>query len=110
MTDAPRKRPWFQYHLSTAIVLVFAAALVVFLNVTPRQIPWMQEGIPCYGWPFGAYYPQEVWFSENIHKFWLVGHGIVWWATVADFAAAVAVLSAMAFACEWLIRRQERRP
>ena len=26
MSDAPKKRPWLQFHLSTAVVLLFVAA------------------------------------------------------------------------------------
>jgi hypothetical protein len=33
MTDAPKKRFWFQFHLSTAIVMMFVAGVLLGLNV-----------------------------------------------------------------------------
>jgi len=38
MTDAPKKRPWFQIHLSTSIVLMFVAGGLVWANVSPIEI------------------------------------------------------------------------
>ena len=37
MTDKPR-RPWFQIHLSTAIVLMFVAGGLVWANIRPRIV------------------------------------------------------------------------
>ena len=36
--DAPKKRPWFQIHLSTAIVLMVMAGLLVWANVRPIEV------------------------------------------------------------------------
>jgi len=36
MTD-PKPRPWFRFHLSTAIVLMFVAGVLVWANVTGRE-------------------------------------------------------------------------
>lgn len=33
MSEQPQKRPWFQYHLSTAIVLMFVAAGLLWVNM-----------------------------------------------------------------------------
>ncbi|MCY3018452.1 MAG: hypothetical protein NTW87_05400 [Planctomycetota bacterium] len=32
MTDAPKKRAWLQFHLSTAVVLMFVAGGIMALN------------------------------------------------------------------------------
>lgn len=38
MSDAPaKKRPWFQLHLSTCVVLMFVAGFGVWLNVRPQN-------------------------------------------------------------------------
>jgi hypothetical protein len=36
------KRPWFQYHLSTAIILMFVAGGLLWLNLTER----FEDGVP----------------------------------------------------------------
>jgi uncharacterized membrane protein len=33
MTDAPKKRPWFQFHLSTAVVLMVMAGGLLGANL-----------------------------------------------------------------------------
>src|SRR5438045_2886081 len=53
MTEKPR-RPWFQIHLSTAIVLMFVAGLLLRANMLPSvsrgddpaRADWY------YGWPY----------------------------------------------------------
>jgi hypothetical protein len=42
MTDAPKKRPWLQFHLSTAVVLMFVAAGLMCANV--REYPVSMSG------------------------------------------------------------------
>jgi len=38
MSDAPKKRPWFQYHLSTAVILMFVASALLWKDVH-RELP-----------------------------------------------------------------------
>jgi len=38
MTDAPRKRPWLQIYLSTAVVLSLAAGALMLLNFRERSV------------------------------------------------------------------------
>ena len=37
MTDAPKTRPWLQFHLSTAVVLMFVAAGLLWANMLHRH-------------------------------------------------------------------------
>ncbi|MCY3018880.1 MAG: hypothetical protein NTW87_07625 [Planctomycetota bacterium] len=61
MSDAPKKRPLFQFSLATAIVMMFAAGGVMYLNTLPL---WHYSGkqngqkvfeIIGYGWPCLVY-------------------------------------------------------
>jgi len=36
--DAPKKRSWFQIHLSTAVVLMVVAGVLMWVNVTPKLV------------------------------------------------------------------------
>ena len=39
MTDAPpKRRPRFQLHISTCVVLMFVAGIVVYANVHPKTV------------------------------------------------------------------------
>jgi hypothetical protein len=61
MNDAPEKRPWFQYHLSTAIVLMFVTGGLMWPNLQQQvQAEVFVSGPASYqvirtesfGWPF----------------------------------------------------------
>src|SRR5476649_1900597 len=60
MTDgqANRKRAWFQIHLSVAIVMMFAAAVILFFNVRKRVVYDKDTdryyGVE-WGWPLTTY-------------------------------------------------------
>ncbi|MGD0092261.1 MAG: hypothetical protein ABSE73_20285 [Planctomycetota bacterium] len=48
------KRPLFQYHLSTAIVLMFVAAAILHANLRPYPLGYSWSCKWGYGWPFFA--------------------------------------------------------
>ena len=63
MAVGSKKRPWFQIHLSTAIVLMFVAGGLMWANIGGRK-----QNVPChlffncgdevftsYGWPLVVY-------------------------------------------------------
>ena len=89
----PRKR--FQIHLSTAIVLMFVAGMLIWANIRERYSRMLEEapyaGI-CKGWPC----PRE-WKSY--------GDGIYVSATggIINIAFAIGILCAVWFVCERLI-------
>ena len=56
------KRRWFQIHLSTAIVLMFVAGGLVWLNVRQHTVNF---SVIEYGWPMAAYGDSA---TEVIHK------------------------------------------
>ena len=62
MINDPKKRAWFQIHLSTAIVLMFVAGGITWGNVTEEKWQWSDREMPnaepttcsAHGWPFYA--------------------------------------------------------
>ena len=61
MSDVPKKRPWFQYHLSTAVVLTFVASGLLWADLQQQvQAEVFVSGPASYqvirtrsfGWPF----------------------------------------------------------
>jgi hypothetical protein len=106
------KRKWFQIHLSTAIIMMLASSVLLWVNLLPREqfldfipIPPKQgmtfsitsERIS-YGWPqrcFDYYTPEyQFWSSRNL---------------CIDCGTAIGVVLVVAFCCENVIRRREVR-
>jgi len=113
MNDAPKKRPWFQYHLSTAIVLMFVASGLLWLNMQPHGFMYcIVEDLPsgggrwlncfgqAYGWPFVC------WYSHPGLQDGITVKGPM---ICLDAASALCLLLPVAFTLEWRIRRKERR-
>ncbi len=110
----PARRRWFQFHLSTAIVLMFVAAGLLWINVridpaTIVHLPYIPPdsnvtfspplGVAdCRGWPWYFHMKPDVMSWYEWHYGPLLG----------DAAVVLAILVAVAFLCEWRIRRRER--
>jgi len=94
------KRKRFQVHLSTAVVLMFAAGGMIWLNVTDR---W-QGFHSLYGWPLVA---MEAWHStilDGTQRNLLIG------SIALDALTALAILFAVWFVCErWIAWRAGRK-
>ena len=118
------KRPRFQYHLSTAIILMFVAGGLMwanthqtfrpytfdgFWNVVPSQPPNWQA---VQGWP--CTYRSALWSRYEKDLFGLEPENYehppehLLGPLVADISVAVAALLATGVLCEWRIRRKER--
>ena len=94
-------RHWLQIHLSTAIVLMFVAGGLVYVNMQGRE-PADLYGLDVvtFGWPV-----------DMVNA--LSGFSFRQWShsgVVCNVAAACALLSATALSCEWLLRRRGRKP
>ncbi|HEY3321380.1 MAG TPA: hypothetical protein VGP72_12990 [Planctomycetota bacterium] len=126
MSDQPKKRPLFQLHLSTCIVLMFVAGGLIWANLgTPVFLPpapaeassqTMIEhkmGIDAiekmreYGWPAIAYthwtYGKPPWWAYAVGSVIPIG-------ALVDCIVAVGLLTTSYATSEWLLRRKERRP
>ncbi|MGD0091050.1 MAG: hypothetical protein ABSE73_14120 [Planctomycetota bacterium] len=130
MTDAPKKRPWFQYHLSTAVVLMFVAGGIMALNwfrgsetgtytydVSGAVFGPAIGTLPQHGWPF-RFTDSRVEYFDVIYEVPVPGATmslpvqtpcISYRWLVADIAVALTILLATGIALEWRIRRRERR-
>ncbi len=113
MIEAPRSKR-FQIHLSTAIVMMFVAGGLMWANTRINNVRpdyWAAPSLPSnriysYGWPQNA---------EAVHVHIAGGETIIKerrWAEmgcVLNGAAALFILFAVWFLCEWLIRRRAAR-
>ena len=105
-----QKRPWFQYHLSTCIVLMFVAGGLIWANACANRpnLGWPQifyespQGPPGFDQFAGA--DGRVWHLEKPTKY-------SWneWAFASDTAVMMVSLFIVACICEFLLRRRERR-
>jgi hypothetical protein len=125
MSEQPKKRPWLQFSLATAIVMMFVASGLLWLNLRPlltyprgsvtswEDFPVQQLALLNWqanqhlGWPTTAYdwILQRPFVNVDIYAPQLHPLGLT-----CDIASAVLILLLVAFLCEWLIRRRERRP
>jgi hypothetical protein len=115
-----RRRPpgFLRVHLSTFIIVMFTAAVLVGLNVVPRVVMtetldsrlialasaetgsrlYPYEWHQC-GWPVACYFSYPEGWSWSHTR---------WEMLALNITVALALLAAAAVACEWRIRR--RRP
>jgi hypothetical protein len=128
MSEQPKKRPWLQFHLSTAVVLMFVAGGLLWLNMHENgvvvvdgqgQQSGLGIGFECrtYGWPLTAYRGQSGRLSPfggvsskatshyPILQGYYYGRGLG-----TDAAVAFAVLLATGILCEFIVSRRDRRP
>ena len=134
MSDAAKKRPWFQYHLSTAVVLMFVAGGLMWANMTPERKVYDQveyciapgatsaqytgrtrATAYVWGWPYEACSKtlageemragDAVWRPTEPQPFEIRGKPFAY-----NIIVAMSIVVAAALLLEWLIRRRERRP
>jgi len=97
MPDAPKKRPWFQIHLSTVVILMFVAAGLVGSNCRTiweknPVLQWLpikdQSDVPNheYGWPWKAYGWHPCLFRDGADGY---AKRITWAAVVGDLILAL---------------------
>lgn len=129
-------RPWFQFHLTTAIVLMFVAGGLLWANLIPSRGPYRDTpGIEsrCYGWPLWCYWTISLahdgdWSevspdaaAPGCRIFYSTKYNFLWQAPgpaftdtrrlalLADVHTAILVLAVCTLTLEWFIRRRERR-
>lgn len=113
-TKPARKRRLFQVHLSTAIILMFAAGGIYWFEfyATTQRIGVLriQKGWPISFWDAG----EESYSVDDGHRTSyrvrpLQGSGWQLNGVVIDLFCMVMFLTVITFACEWWIRRREMR-
>ncbi|MGD0089900.1 MAG: hypothetical protein ABSE73_08260 [Planctomycetota bacterium] len=102
MSDAPKKRPWFRFHLSTAVLLMLVAGILLGLNfhVVTDGVLYI-----VFGWPFQVYWPDLSNRSSSEGPSPTMELGVL----MCDVAVCFAILYFLWRISEWHIRRKERR-
>ena len=110
MEPKPPRRTRFQIHLSTAIVMMFVAGLLINLNIMGKQSEFMIYAnggntviSHMYGWPFVSHYT----IQEGMDYGW----NILFWPAPCVFwflntVVALTILFVIWLLCEWLICRR----
>jgi hypothetical protein len=125
MSEQPKKRPWLQFHLSTAVVLMFVAAGLLWANLTGRRLnPSLEtahNSAQAYGLPFEAVFRIDMDWQDrfelrsasftDVEYGGPTGHIIIFpvWCFL-DIICALVIVFVVAFVCERRIRRRERQP
>jgi len=113
------RRPWFQLHLSTCIVLMFAAGGLLWANIVPGKNAYWGHGVgksghtdtiaDGYGMPILFRFVGETKFYSNtgldrtdpFYKFDVA-------FLLLNILANVVLLTTVLILSEWLIRRRKR--
>ncbi|MBI3830349.1 MAG: hypothetical protein HY291_12585 [Planctomycetes bacterium] len=114
----PRKRRWFQIHLSTALIAMFAAATLLYLNVSEsfshEIYTWNYKegwytGVLVRGWPYqyevDGGFPWDDWRGTGFED---LGRSILI-SLIANVVLSLVLIIGLMFFCEFLIRRHEAR-
>src|ERR1017187_4066860 len=108
----PPRRARFQVHLSTAIVLMFAAGGLMWVNmrgyITSKYHSSDRDNlITAYGWPYKALYLSKVINKYHDRENYIEYFGYTeYWMGALDAVVAFVIVVFIWFACEWLIRRR----
>ena len=115
MTSSP-KRPWFRFHLLTAVLMMVAAGYLLRQNcmrvetetgsdmaaadAMVRMTAYVTDPYYVYGWPSTIYSTGK--FDLYVPHWHFKG-------VIINASTAISVLVAVACVSEWLIRRREAR-
>jgi len=114
------RRKLLQIHLSTAVVLMFAAAVLLALNLVPERSPRnfraaadsqiVTKKVSFYGWPTRVNAYAGAMRNDDQSPWTYVESTHVWVAEAifGDAALALAILVGVWVACEWWIRARRR--
>ena len=115
MNDQPKKRPWFQVHLSTAVVLMFVAGGIMWANLSGEfaVLPKIYLGCPKsyrydgFGWPFRVFVEYYD-FTPPTGEI-MATRLMLYDAVCKNVLVGVVILNLVLLVCEWRIRRQPYR-
>jgi hypothetical protein len=103
--EKPTRSRWFQFHLSTAMVVMVVAGLLVWANAIKQNYGIIETYGPALGILQGHGWPVR-------HGFWYArwgGHWVIEWpGLLADVAVALAILASVATLCELITQRRFR--
>ena len=98
MTSAP-KRPWFRFHLLTAVLMMFAAGALMWANSIGRNYGTRPDGSAAisFGWP--APFNDDWGGFADLHPVYVA----------FDVVVALLILAIVFFVSEWIISHREVR-
>lgn len=114
MTEPPRRRAWFQLHLSTCVVLMFVASGLLWTNVRENkslevydnvEIHRSDRGFPLFYFTHGKVVGHYKYKDDEVKE---VSH-FDSSRMAANISIALGAIMLIAFACEFLRRRRERK-
>lgn len=95
MSEQPKKRPWLQFHLSTLIIVMLVASLLLGVNILGWQIEEATK-------------PVVVGYRPGMRVVFINAHSTLGLPFYLRILSIPTLIGVAAF-CEWLIRRRERR-
>ena len=93
-------RKAIRIRLSTAIILMLVASLLVGLNSIPEEGDLGIREYKMYGWPYGGY----IEYRDRDLK----GKGVSWKNVGMNATVALFILGGTAFIAEWYFRRRDK--
>jgi hypothetical protein len=113
-------RTWFQIHLTTAIVLMFVAGGLLWLNMHRRYAEFLfmpdtaywgttfPSSYYPYGWPMGI----ERWLNTETEEYTILNMHYPWrffFPFLINVVVGLFILFFVGRCCEWFIHRRETR-
>jgi len=89
-----KRRAWFQFHLSTALAVMFAAGGLIWANTATRD----------YGWPFAAVKTYDVRAMTTKGCISFTSREVQYTHIALDAALGLTLCGALAFVCERISR------
>jgi hypothetical protein len=104
------KRPWFRFHLLTAVLIMLAASGMLWANCDKLEINVPNDktdyGAEAYGWPCWVFLKRSGTLAGiNMDGQWWFASGIL-----TNVAVGLAILAALTLASEFILRRLPARP
>ena len=99
-----KKRRWFQIHLSTAVVLMITAGVLMWANLREQR-----GGTKCRPHEWGFYYGWPISLFESLGSDITCesDHTERQVQMVVNILVSFAILAAVGFTCEWWARRRK---
>jgi hypothetical protein len=97
------KRGKFQIHLSTAIVLMFVAGTLLWVNVSEQHLLKYEH---VRGFPYWFYYSHEIDVGDG-KSYTPVAAGFHWFTAIVDLVLNIVIIYVVYLVVETIIYRRE---
>jgi len=109
-----KKRPWFQLHLSTCVVMMVVACALLWANLRLPQTDqrWLELGWPqplLIGKDWIVLKELSISFdARELDIPWFLNGNILFHWVLPNLLVALGILVIIAFVAEWIIRKKKR--